>query len=736
MRQNVLRIAAAQRTHLASRPIIATHLTTAIALLAGLLQGCTQQAAGPPASRLELVTDVYHGVEVTEAYRWLEDWDDSSVQAWSDAQNAHARTYLDAILQRVAIKEQLTELYSEGSTRYSDLKRRDGMIYAMKNQPPHQQPFLVALASAHDTRSERIIIDLNKLDTSYTTAIDFFVPSRDGKRLAVSMSMRGSEKGTVYVYDAATGERLPDVVREVNGPTAGGGVAWNADGTGFHYTHYPRAGERPEEDRSFYQQVYYHKLGTPTEQDVYSLGEDFPRIAEIDLSTSDDGRYILAIVSNGDGGEYAHYVLSPDGKWTQITRFEDNVTKAEFGPDEALYLYSHKDAPRGQILRLPLAKLEPARAKVVVPESDVTIREFEVTDKYIYVVDILGGPSDVRVFDHLGRAQTAFPVPPIAAVGGLTSIGNDRVLYNTSSYIEPSGWNEYDPASGKATRTALYVTSKADYSNVEVVREFATSKDGTKVPVNILRRRGLTLDGQNPTMLYGYGGYGISMTPSFDAGLSLWLNQGGVYAVANLRGGGEFGEEWHLEGNLTHKQNVFDDFAACAEHLIAAGYTNPSRLAIQGGSNGGLLMGAALTQRPDLYRAVVSSVGIYDMLRVELDPNGEFNVTEFGTVKDPDQFAALYAYSPYHNVKDATAYPAVLFLTGQNDGRVNPAHSRKMTARLQVASTSGYPLLLRTSAETGHGAGTSLDRRIDRQADIYAFLFRELGMDYTDRPAL
>jgi prolyl oligopeptidase len=708
----------------------------ALPLLIAAFADCGQQQAGPPVARMQYVHDVYHGVEVSEPYRWLENWEDSAVQKWSDAQNDHARAYLDAIPQRAAIRAQLKELYSEGYTSYYSLRPRNGMLFAMKSQPPAQQPFLVALASAHDTQSERVIIDLNKVDTTYTTAIDFFVPSRDGKLLAVSMSRRGSEKGTVYVYDAATGERLPDVVPEVNGPTAGGGVAWNADGSGFYYTHYPRAGQRPEADRSFYQQIYYHKVGTPTEEDTYSLGEDFPRIAEIELESSDDGRHILAVVSNGDGGEYAHYVLGPDGEWTQITRFEDDATRAEFGPDDALYLYSHKDAPRGQILRLPLAKLDLASAKILVPESDVTIREFEVTDKYIYVVDIVGGPSDVRVFDHKGTAQPAFPVPPISTVGGLTVLGGDRILFNSSSYTEPSAWYEYDPASAKATRTALYVTSKADYSNIEVVREFATSKDGTKVPLNILRRKGITLDGQNPAILYGYGGYGISQTPGFSADLSLWLNQGGVFAVANIRGGGEFGEEWHTQGNLTNKQNVFDDFAACAQHLIDAGYTNPSRLAIQGGSNGGLLMGAALTQHPELYRAVVSSVGIYDMLRVELDPNGEFNVTEFGTVKDPDQFAALYAYSPYHNVKDAAAYPAVLFLTGQNDGRVNPAHSRKMTARLQTASTSGYPILLRTSAETGHGAGTSLDRRIDRQADIYAFLFRELGMDYTDRPAL
>jgi prolyl oligopeptidase len=571
---------------------------------------------------------------------------------------------------------------------------------------------------------------LNTLDTNFTTAIDFYVPSRDGRLVAISFSEKGSELGTVHVYDVTTGARLPDVVARVNGPTAGGDVAWSKDHSGFFYTRYPHPGERPDADLSFYQQVYYHKLGTANTADTYVIGEEFPRIAEIALATSDDGRFVLADVSNGDGGEHAHYLRQPTGVWEQVTRFEDGVPRAKFGPDGSLYLFSHKDAPRGQILRLAAGRTNLREARVVVPENDVTITDFLPTLSRLYVVDILGGPSRVRILDYRGQVREPWTIDPISTVSGLLSVADDRILFSVRSYTEPAAWFEYDPATGTAVRTAMYVESAADYSDVEVVREFATSKDGTKVPINILRRKGIKLDGQNPAILYGYGGYGVNMTPGFSANRSLWLAQGGVYAIANLRGGGEYGEEWHRQGNLTNKQNVFDDFIACAEHLIQAGYTNPSRLAIQGGSNGGLLMGAALTQRPDLFRVVLSSVGIYDMLRVELDPNGEFNVTEFGTVKDTAQFRALYAYSPYHNVKDGTAYPAVLFSTGQHDGRVNPAHSRKMTARLQAATSSRFPILLRTSSETGHGRGTSRSRSIDREADSYAFLFRELGMRY------
>jgi prolyl oligopeptidase len=353
------------------------------------------------------------------------------------------------------------------------------------------------------------------------------------------------------------------------------------------------------------------------------------------------------------------------------------------------------------------------------------------TEQRLYVNDLVGGPSQVRVFDHDGKPLRSVDVPPISSVEQLVRQEGDVVLMRTESYTQPPAWYRYNPATGSSQRTALYRTSPADFSDVEVVREFATAKDGTKVPINILMPKGTKRDGENPTVLYGYGGYSISLTPVFRVNLKAWLEQGCIYAIANLRGGGEYGEEWHHAGNLTHKQNVFDDFAACAQHLIERQYTNPRRLAAEGGSNGGLLMGAALTQHPELFRAIVSHVGIYDMLRVELSPNGAFNVTEFGTVKDPEQFKALYAYSPYHHVQREVRYPAVLFLTGENDGRVDPANSRKMTALLQAVG-GPEPVLLRVSFGTGHGIGTGLSERISQQADVYAFLFEELGVKYRE----
>ena len=698
------------------------------------------------------VTDEYFGVSVTDDYRRLENWDHPAVKQWSAAENARTREYLDHLPVRAAIKDRLKQLIAGGSASYFNLQFRAGMLFAEKYQPPQQQPILVVLRSADDPASARVIFDPNAASAKGSLAVDFFVPSFGGKYVAAALSKNGSEDAAAHIFEVATGKELADVVPRVNFATAGGSIAWKADNSGFYYTRYPQGDERPAEDANFYQQVYFHKLGTDPKQDSYVIGKEFPRIAEVQLHTSDDGNWLLASVGNGDGGQFAHYLMDSDGKWTQLTHFEDGIVSVKFGVDPALYLLSRKDAPRGQILRLPLSHLDLAQAKVIVPqtpgganESDrASIESFVPAWDHLYVIDIIGGPSRVRVFGRKAseRGQRGappalepmgeVPLPPISSVGQMIPSGGGDVLYLTSTFLNPPAWYRFDATAGKALPTALVQTSPIHFDDAEVVRDFATSKDGTRVPVNIIRRKGTRLDGSNPVLLSGYGGYGISTKPGFVGPTArLWLDQGGVLVRASLRGGAEYGEEWHLAGNLTRKQNVFNDFLACAQYLIDQKYTSPAHLAILGGSNGGLLMGAAFTQRPDLFRAVVSYVGIYDMLRVELDPNGAFNVTEFGTVKDPDQFKALYAYSPYHHVKDGTAYPAILMPTGENDHRVNPMQSRKMIARLQAADSSGHPILLRTSSSAGHGLiGASVDEAIEQNADVYSFLFDQLGIQY------
>jgi prolyl oligopeptidase len=688
----------------------------------------TSLAESAPDTPKKPVATEYHGVTVEDPYQWLEADDDSQVKAWSDAQNQQTRKNLDSFPDRAAIEKQLQEWYAKTSPSYSSLVSRPGILFAMKFQPPKQQPLLVKLASADDLKSEKVVLDPNVLDTKGTTAIDWFVPSLDGKYVAMSLSKGGSEDGTLHFYETATGKALPDTIAHVQYPTAGGSAAWNADGSGVYYTRFPRKGERPDADLNFYQQIYFHKLGTPDTEDKYSIGKDFPRIAEIALAASRDGKYILATVANGDGGDFAHYLLGPDENWKQITQFSDQIKLARLGRDNALYLLSRADAPRGKVLRLPLDVPELKNAAEIIASGEAVIEQIVPSTDALYVADLLGGPSQIRRFDLNGKNETTISTPQISAVQELLALEDGSLLFRDVSYTDPAAWFHCLNGKTEPVKTALRSTSPVSFADIEVRREFATSKDGTKIPVNVLSRKGMKRDGNNPTLLYAYGGYGISMSPNFDFTRRLWFDRGGVYVVANIRGGGEFGEEWHKAGNLTKKQNVFDDFAAAAEYLIKENYTRPAKLAFQGGSNGGLLMGAMITQHPDLFRAVVSSVGIYDMLRVELAPNGAFNVTEFGTVKDPEQFKALYAYSPYHHVVDGTKYPAVLMMTGANDGRVAPYHSRKMTARLLAANKSENPILLRTSSSAGHGIGTALSERIKQSADIYAFLFGQLGM--------
>ena len=686
----------------------------------------TPARPAPPATPVRPVVDTYQGVQVTDPYRWLERWDDSEVKAWTDAQNTYTHTQLDALPFMAALRARVQTVGADASPRWSHLKYRRDQLFAIKQQPPREQPMIVVMRSADDLGSERIVIDPAALDPSGRTAIDFYEPSADGSRVAVSLSVGGNERGDVHIFDVASGRQLQDVVPRVNGGTAGGSLAWNADPSGFFYTRYPRPGERPEADLDFFQQLYFHRIGGG-DTDAYEIGRDFPKIAEAAVTASDDGQFMLATVKNGDGGEQAHYVRPPAGGWIRLAGYTDEVIAGVWGRDDALYLLSRKGAPRGRILRIARSNSPAlANAKVVVPQSDAVIDAVAVTATKIYSKEIVGGPSQVRVFDLGGKLQQKLALEPISSVAEIVALDGDDVLYEAESYLTPAAYYQIGDA-GEPRKTALAVSSPVSFSDIEVSRVEAMSKDGTRIPLTIVRRKGVTLHGRNPTLLYGYGGYSISETPAFSATRHIWLEQGGIYVVANIRGGGEFGEEWHRAGNLTKKQNVFDDFAGAARYLIDQKYTSPATLAIIGGSNGGLLMGATLTQHPELFRAVVSHVGIYDMLRCELYPNGEFNVTEFGTVTDPGQFRALYAYSPLHHVVNGTAYPAVLMFSGTNDPRVNPADSRKFTARLQAANASDHPILLRISG-SGHGFGTSLSEGLAQTADQYAFLFWQLGM--------
>ena len=624
-------------------------------------------AAAPASPAHEVAMDTYHGVEVRDPWRWLENGEDPAVRTWSREQNERARSYLDRLPGAAGVRKRLDELMMSGAPSWSDVRWAGGQLLALKSQPPREQRLLVALGSPDDLASERVVLDPNVMDSSGGTAIDFFVPSPDGKLVAVSLSKGGSESGDVHVYQVADGQALPDVVPRVNGGTAGGSVAWNGDASGFWYTRYPRPGERPDGDLAFFQQVWFHRLGDSGSGDRYEIGREFPRIAEIQLASSPDGRRVLANVQKGDGGEFTQHLRLSDGSWVQLTRAEDRCVHGALGGDGAVYLVSRLDAPRGRILRVPIGAAAPSLrdATVIVPEeTDSVDTDFAsasglwTSRGLLFVRYQTGGPTAVKCFDFTGKPIGSLPSAGFATVGSVAPLGGDDVLYRQETYLTPPAWFAWSAADGSSRPTKLAEASPADHSDTEVVRESAVSKDGTPVPIFVVRRRGAKLDGSNPTLLSGYGGYGVSRTPTFRPRLRLWIEQGAVYAEANVRGGGEFGERV-APGREPRPQ---------AERLrrLRGLRATPRRRRLHAA---GAARDPGRQQRrpahgrhdhpaPGARSARWSrSVGIYDMLRVELTPNGAFNVTEFGTVKDPDQFRALHAYSPYHHVTDGVALP-------------------------------------------------------------------------------
>jgi prolyl oligopeptidase len=670
------------------------------------------------------VTETFHGVEVSEDYRWLEDPSSEETIAWTMSQRHRTRAYFDRIPWRAALRARVQLLVGAEKTAYKRLSCGGGVFFALKEQTPHQQPFLVVLTDLDDPRTERPVVDPGVIDPSGETTIDFFVPSPDGTKVAVSLSEHGTEDGALYVYDVQSGQVVGEPIPHVN--LMGGSVAWRHDGSGFWYT-------RCADPAGFRQQVWFRDLrGGPDGVDLAGPFAD-EQIAENFLSASPDGSWVMDRVQKGDGGEWQVLVRSQaaGGSWWQVADILDKCVHAVLGT-EALYLLSRRDAPRGKLLRLPLAGAATvADAEEIVPEVDTVIEDLAVTGDTIWVVDMDGGPQHVRAVDAAGAPLSTVELPSMSSVSSyaarLSTLGQDRVAWSCESFTQPATW--WIAGRGEAPRrTGLRMTTSVDLSGYEVTREFATSRDGTRIPLNVIATPGTPRDATAPALLTAYGGYAISLVPRFDPDLLLWLEQGGVYVVANIRGGGEYGEQWHHAGRLAAKQNCFDDFIACADYLHSSGITSRDRLAIVGGSNGGLLMGAVLTQRPDIARAVVAAVPVMDSLRAETTPNGTFNTPEYGTVDDPELFAVLRAYSPYHNVVNETAYPAVLLTAGQNDSRVDAWHAKKMTARLQEATSSDRPVLLRLES-TGH-LGGSLDQSIDDTTDRYAFVFDQLGLGY------
>ena len=693
------------------------------------LGGLIAMSHGQEAKRLNYpetptkpVTDLYHGTEIIDPYRWLEDVGDPKVREWAAAQTKLTRSVLDRDPHRTALLETLRKLYdfqtssspSVHGKRYF-FTRKEGL----KNHP------VVYVREGSPDAPPRVLLDPNTFIADGTVALDWLFPTPDGALVAYGTSPSGSELSTLKILDVATGEHLSDTIPRTRACT----VAWEPGNKSFWYSRYPEKGTVPAGEEMYGRKIYRHVLGTDPKEDPIVFGEGRSKLDWLGVSESEDGKYAIITSSTdwikndlylkkfGDESAPAPLAVGLDGRTSALV-FEGKVI-----------LSSNAKASRGRVLVTDIDHLDPKDWKEIIAESEDVIEAVRVVDRKLVVLIRKLAVSTLAIYSLNGEKVREIDLPTLGSAGGLNGEFDGRELfYSFQSYLYPATVFRVDMTTGKQA-VIDKSTATVDPSGYEVKQVRYPSKDGTSVPMFIIARKGLELDGRRPTLLYGYGGFDISLTPAYDPDLRVWLDRGCVYAVANLRGGGELGREWHAAGRLAKKQNVFDDFIAAAEYLIANKYTNPDKLAIEGGSNGGLLVSACLTQRPDLYRAVLCAVPLCDMLRYHRFSIARNWVPEYGSSEDPAAFEWIRKYSPYQNVKPGTAYPAVMVLTGESDTRVEPMHAYKMAARLQWASASERPVLLRVESRAGHGAGKPLAKRIEEDADKWTFLFQQLGVD-------
>ncbi|HET6726200.1 MAG TPA: prolyl oligopeptidase family serine peptidase [Gammaproteobacteria bacterium] len=686
----------------------------------GCLIASAAPAAGtqPPPSPQHPASSTLHGVKVSDPYRWLEDGNAPAVRHWIKAQNAHTDAVLSAMPQGHALRKRVRQLAITSTQRYAPLLVGDTLFY-LRQTPPQPQPVLVA--QAWPNGKAQVLVDVNGHGR---LAITGYWPSPSGRYLAYGTAEGGSEMTTIHVLDVKTGKRLTDTLRWAGGGTSPNALAWDADEKGFIYMRFPPP-PKGQPVSQFNAELVHHTLGQPAGDDAVVFGKHYSPIAEYHLLSSPDAKQLALLAYDGDGGP-ADVFLHRRNQWAKVLGHDANVRGAAW-VGQRLLVQSFAGAPHGKIVAVDAD----GKTHVVLRQSkNGAVQRIEPIAKGFLVVKSWGPDWWVEQYDNNGRFVRRLPLPAHGiGVGGIASeAGLPNALISYSGWTLPSRWAVYNARTGKL-KTVFAVKPAADYSRVRVHVIYGVSKDGTRVPVTVLSMAGITLNGKRPTILYGYGGFDIPMRPGFIGSRLAWLERGGVYAVANTRGGDEFGEGWHRGGMRLDKQNVFDDFYAAAKALEKAGWTDRDHLGIMGGSNGGLLMGAELTQHPHAFRAVVSMVGIYDMIRHEKDwANGRYNVPEYGSVDNPAQFKATLAYSPLQNVAPHTAYPAVLMTTGVNDPRVAPWQSRKFTAALQNATTSHQPILLLTRMHAGHGVDASFSQRVGDTVIALTFFTNELGL--------
>ncbi|MGH8113426.1 MAG: prolyl oligopeptidase family serine peptidase [Rhodanobacteraceae bacterium] len=679
----------------------------------------------PPLTPKHDITETYFGTVVHDPYRWLEEADAPAVKLWIAAQNAYTEKIMDGFPEAKAIAKRVGELALTSTQQFSPEIVRDTLFY-LRQTPPQPQAVLVAQAWPRGKSS--VLVDPNTARGS--AAITGYWPSPDGRYVAYGTAEGGNEETTIHFVDVATGKTLPDALPHAGGGTTPQALVWDADGKGVTYVRLPLPGGVPNDQLQFNAALYHHALGRSADKDTLEFGKGLSSVAEYTLLGSADGQHAAALLHYGDGNPDAVYLRNGRGKWklalgTEVdVRAASEVNRGAAWDGNRLLVIAYQDAPRGKLLVLD----SQGHSSLLVKQGVWAMHSVAPVKDGFLITEVRGPDWRVQQYSQDGKFVRSVPLPKTGiGVGTIASSAtSDHALISYSGWTLPSRWAEYDAANGKV-KTVFEVRPAADYSDVTAYRLDATSKDGARIPVTVIAMKGVTPNGQRPTILYGYGGFGITTAPRFLGSILAWLERGGVYAIANIRGGGEFGEGWHADGMLGKKQNDFDDFYAAAQALVQHHWTDPAHLGILGGSNGGLLMGAALTQHPSEYRAVVSLVGIYDMLRAELWPNGQYNISEYGTVKNKADFEWLRAYSPLQNVKKGSQYPAVLLITGVNDPRVAPWQSRKFAAALQAATSSQNPILLLTRMNEGHGVTASFSQRVGNAAAALAFFAQELG---------
>jgi prolyl oligopeptidase len=676
----------------------------------------------PPAARTEELVEQVHGVAIADPYRWLEDSGRDDVRRWVDAQNDYTHALLAARPAVGALRSRLASLLSIGTLDAPEVRGR--RYFYTRREGTQNQPILYVREGR--TGKDRVLVDTNRLSQDGTAALDWWFPSEDGALLAYGVSTSGDEKSTLRVIEVGSGRELPDVITR----TRYCALAWRPDDSGFFYTRYPAPGKGPEGAENYNRHLFFHRLGDDPEKDAKVFGEGRRPEEMLDVSLSPDGRYLTVVAAEGWSRTdlYLKDLKTEGSSFVPVAEGLDAIFQGEVVGD-TLYMLSNWEAPRYRLFAVDLKRPQREHWKVLIPESNAVLSQVKVVGGRIAAVYLKDASSRLAMHGADGTRLRDIPLPALGTIQGLTGRHDGQeVFFGFSSFTVPPTVYRHD-LKGATTDVWDRVKTDVDLSGFEVKQVFYPSKDGTRIPMFLVHRRGLRLDGTHPTLLHGYGGFNISETPEFSRGIVVWLERGGVFAEANLRGGGEYGEAWHRAGMLDKKQNVFDDFVAAAEWLIASKYTSKERLAIRGGSNGGLLVGAALTQRPDLFRAVVCEVPLLDMVRYHNFQIARLWVPEYGSAESPEQFRWLYAYSPYHHVTPGTAYPAVLLATADSDSRVDPMHARKMAARLQVATSSDRPILLRTESKAGHGIGKPVSKQIEDATDIWSFLFWQLGLE-------